>query len=525
MSSRKRMRSMSARRGALGALTKGGKYPYSTHGTLHVRRGSSDAMYVGLTPGAYAHQVSPQEQMMRKNLGWTGRGSYKRIGGRIGSAIGRAAGNKTLGYALGRVAGSGADVLQRMYQGRGAYVSNQLMVDGSAMKQGMQVTGTRNETDDVVFTHREYIQDVYAPKDGLLENREYSINPGLQSTFPWLSQIAANYEEYELIQCIFYYRSTVSESTSNTNGQAGSVFLVTNYNPTAPKFTDKETMMQYHGAVSGKITEDLVHGVECHPSKLTDTCKYVRTGPVSDDIKDYDHAKFQLGIQNTPAAFIGQIIGELWVDYKVRLSKPKFYTNRGLGIQKDIFVDVSPTQETYFSAANTIAAKRNNIGCSLIPGTTGSNGFVDIVLPPTFAGRVKLEFTIEASDGTAPTFSGSAPLSFSFGINSRISSVLGLHAVQGGSTDAPLSAMQLWRNENNIQCFMLQAILDVLPAGPGNDNVIRIGGALANDSWNAGDGALGSAKIEITEEPNFSYSTVDSRFEFLNNQGGALLLS
>ena len=54
--------------------------------------------------------------------------------------------------------------------------------------------------------------------------------------------------------------------------------MATNYNPDAVNFVSKEAMMQYHGAVSGRVTEDLTHGVECDPALNAGTAtKYVRT--------------------------------------------------------------------------------------------------------------------------------------------------------------------------------------------------------------------------------------------------------
>ena len=90
-------------------------------------------------------------------------------------------------------------------------------------------------------------------------------------------------------------------------------------------------MMNYHGAMSGRLTEDHIHGVECEPFANQGTpTKYVRSLPLAgstQSLSNYDWGNFQIAFVNTPAAFFNQQIGELWVSYTVKLSKPKLYAS------------------------------------------------------------------------------------------------------------------------------------------------------------------------------------------------------
>lgn len=252
---------------------------------------------------------------------------------RAGDAVADAADAAT-GGATGLIRG-GAQALHRMYKGTGAYQSNSLVDEGAAVPGFNDVP----DGNSVVISHREYISDVYGPNTNTFTNVAYEINPGLERTFPWLSQIACNYDEYTIQQLMFTYRPTVTEFAA-ASGQQGQIIMATQYNAADAPFTDKRVMMQYDGAMSSKVSCEQVHGVECNPAKLSgDQGKYIRNRPVlqEQDINTYDHGKFNIAIADIPTTYNNQSIGELWVSYTIELRKPKFYSNKGLAITKDIF--------------------------------------------------------------------------------------------------------------------------------------------------------------------------------------------
>lgn len=291
--------------------------------------------------------------------------------------------------------------------GMGAY--NSLVNNGGA--GGGAVTDSvpsfcsaDDETGALTVTHREYVADLYAP--GVVggpaigfANQSYALNPGLEQSFPWLSQIAANYEEFEFQQLMYTYRSTTTDIGNSSNGQCGTVILATNYNASSQPFGDKITMMEYDGAMSAKVTEHLIHGIECDPEKLSSAQgKYVRTGPVQtgQDIKTYDQGLFQFATANTPSTLNGLSLGEIWVSYTVRLRKPRFYVNRGLAQDQDIFVGQAPFAATSWMGpmGSLLKAQNNNIGCLL--SYNGANQLV-ITFPANWAGQVRIRLTLQGT--------------------------------------------------------------------------------------------------------------------------------
>jgi hypothetical protein len=258
----------------------------------------------------------------------------------------------------------------------------------------MQFSSPNDESQSLILAHSEYIADVYAPSSGVFYNTSYAINPGLSNNFPFLAQFAVNFEEYELLQMVFEFHSTVdSAASSNSAGNTGTIIMATNYRADSPAFTNKEEMIQYHGGVSGRLTEQLTHGVECDPSKLSDAHKFVRNRPTTGDIKTFDHGIFQLAMQNIPSAFFNQQVGELWVYYKVKLSKPKLVAAlKNDATEYRLLSSGSPSfaNNNLFGTPLTALANNLSISQSWIQGSTG----VDSRLVVTFSAQISGAFEI-----------------------------------------------------------------------------------------------------------------------------------
>jgi hypothetical protein len=252
----------------------------------------------------------------------------------------------------------------------------------------------------VCITHREFISDIFGPETaGGFQNTVYSINPALVRTFPWLAQVAANYEEYTMRQLIFTYRSTVTDFVAN-NGQVGSIIMATQYNPSDSPFASKQDAMEYDLAESGKVSMNMLHGVECDPKQLSGAAgKFTRAGPVtgSQDLKQYDWGNLNVAISNIPAQFENQALGELWVSYTVELRKPKFFVSRGLSIQRDTFVAYASPDAFGDVAKDSLVGNQNRIGGQFYQVTANDMRYK---FPATFSGTVRITLVCTS------TFSG-----------------------------------------------------------------------------------------------------------------------
>lgn len=161
--------------------------------------------------------------------------------------------------------------------------------------------------------------------------------------------------------------------------------------------------MEYDQAMSGKVSQNMLHGVECDPAQNSGTNgKYVRSGPPKegDDLKQYDWANLNMAVCNIPSQFANQALGEIWVSYTVELRKPKFYVSRGLNILRDTFVGGTGVPDTLdkLVAKNDFAyGQQNRIGGTLsaigVPANPLKEGGIRYTFPATFSGSVCIKIT------------------------------------------------------------------------------------------------------------------------------------
>jgi len=301
--------------------------------------------------------------------------------------------------------------------GGGPTTVNNEIVDGGEGLNVPQFASGGGEMGTITISHREYVADVFGPDSaGVFQNITYGLNPALPDTFPWLSQVAANYEEYTIKQLIFTFRTTVTDFVAS-NGQVGTVLMATQYNANDSPFQSKQDMMEYAGAVSAKVSQQIHAGVECDPAQLSGAPgKYTRSGPAppGEDLKTYDVGTLNIATSNTPAQFNNQAIGELWVSYTVELRKPKFFVTRAQQLLTDVFIaDSAATGGTALGSIDWGVGQQNRIGGLLattlptnnsdpnnpIAYPAGANTLY-YVFPATFAGDV--EITLGASTPAPP---------------------------------------------------------------------------------------------------------------------------
>lgn len=297
------------------------------------------------------------------------------------------------GVLSGNIGGSYSDVT-----GTGAY-----KVRRNSLMNCIDLTGTvprvRNTArgEAFVVSHREFIKDV---ESGNYENEDfdstvftlesYNLNPANSLLFPWLSNIAGNFQEYQLRGMLVEFKTTASDLSTTLS--LGTVIMTADYNVLADAPATKQTMENMENAGSCKPSMSLIMPIECAPSQ-TSVSTHLYVGPLDAEVGDlrlYDLCKIFLATVGIPKA--GVKIGELWVSYEFAFYKPKLL-NFPIA-QENLSCAVrytSPTPENpmnpEFAEIELGSSELFSIdpfdGSIIFPAEWGQNYLISIVYRPT----------------------------------------------------------------------------------------------------------------------------------------------
>jgi len=264
--------------------------------------------------GAYTYRAPARRY--KPSTYMKGRGGYYFKGSASASAklpgFGNVSGSLEGGFSKGTT-----------LRGLGAYDLNSLAHNVLIKPDLPEVRNSVYVEGGTIIRHREYLGTITTSSTANTFNiQSYPLNPAQSSTFPWLSSIAQNYEEYKPNGLMFEFRSTASDAiASSTNLALGQVMLCTQYDPTDPDFASDIEMLNYSWAQSGKVSDTVCHFIECDPKQSPLSHLYTRAGGLESDLRFTDFGKFSIatnGLQGTSVQ-----VGQLWVTYEFIMYKPK----------------------------------------------------------------------------------------------------------------------------------------------------------------------------------------------------------
>lgn len=236
-----------------------------------------------------------------------------------------------LGSKAGEYIGGAAQRAFSAITGFGDYSVKQNVFATGSLPQVMNDPGAGG----TVIRFQEYLGDIVTSAVANDFNiQEFILNVANEQTFPWVSQLAANYEQYEMQGLLFQFRSTSANALNSTNTALGSVMMATQYDVMDTPFASKGEMLNYEFSTSCKPSENCMHMIECAPKQTTISQLYTLNGPVPTgaDPRLYHLGRFHVAT----TGFQGQSvnIGELHVTYQIKLLKPKLFASLGLLIDE-----------------------------------------------------------------------------------------------------------------------------------------------------------------------------------------------
>lgn len=184
------------------------------------------------------------------------------------------------------------------------------------MRTGVpDVSGSPYQGDGRVrIRHREYIADVAGSV--AFAATGYAINPGIATSFPWLSNLAVNFESYLFRSLSFEYETQKSTATS------GAVMLAVDFDAADAAPATKTALMTYHNAVRSAVWGECCYRSDGADLRKFGVQRYIRSAALAADldIKTYDVGNLFVATQGEADT---TAIGELYVVYDVELITPQ----------------------------------------------------------------------------------------------------------------------------------------------------------------------------------------------------------
>lgn len=227
---------------------------------------------------------------------------------------------ESAGELLGKKLGAFAGKLLGKFTGTGDYQTD-LPAGGLPIEETLVPQFIKSDNQrETRIRHREFIGSVYASSTaGVFSNTTYILNPANKVTFPWLSKIALQYDQWEPHGAVVIFKSLTS--TYAASQSLGTVIIASEYDVYDPPYITKVEMANSEFAVSGNAAQCLMHPIECAVTE-----RMTRVFTVGTPIDTHDNKRF-FDLCNIQVASEGclanQLLGELWLTYDISFYKPQ----------------------------------------------------------------------------------------------------------------------------------------------------------------------------------------------------------
>jgi len=263
------------------------------------------------------------------------------LGGAIGGKLGSKRVGRSVGGFLGKITGTGDYRVS----------TNSIANSSATMALDTVPQFMKRNSRETRVTHREFLGKIVAsPTVGAFNSQSFSLNPGLFETFPWLSNIANQFDEWRPNGIVVVYKS--ASSTFSGTSSLGIITMATDYDVLDPPYVNTIEMNNSDFAVSTNVAANLIHPIECAIKERPTRLLYTRSGPITtnDNLRWYDLGNFQVATEGCTAS---QVCGELWITYDISFFKAQINSTP---------LNVNPIAASYLSFTDITASEPYGVG-------------------------------------------------------------------------------------------------------------------------------------------------------------------
>lgn len=214
---------------------------------------------------------------------------------------------------------------------------------------------------------------------------KYEVNPGIVATFPWLSTLAKEWEQYRFHKLTFTYANRCSTATK------GSVIIAPDYDPSDPAPTTEMAVTSYRDAISASSWKECSSILDPDAMYPLGPRKYVRINNVPGSKKVYDAANVYFCTADQADT---TVIGKVFVTYDI-----EFFIPQTVGALEPTAVSVY----SFTADTNIATGVETIIPWTVVAGTSISGEPVAGAITPA-KGCYSLTGTVSAKSDNAAAF-------------------------------------------------------------------------------------------------------------------------
>jgi hypothetical protein len=193
--------------------------------------------------------------------------------------------------------------------------------------------------------HREFLGNVVGQAAWTISNT-FALNPGIPASFPWLSNIAQNWETYRFSRLRYCYYTKVGSNI------AGSVIISPDYDAADAAPASEIVATTYKGAEEDAAWKNICCVLSSASMYTMGPKKFVRVGALSSnqDLKTYDVGNLFVSVVDFTGAVAA---GKLWVEYDVTFFTPQVSPSGNFQFSNVIQSGATLSQASIFGTAGT----------------------------------------------------------------------------------------------------------------------------------------------------------------------------
>ncbi len=193
---------------------------------------------------------------------------------------------------------------------------------------------------------RELISESLAGNTAFSITSQIAVNPGLSASFPWLSVMAQQYEQYKIHSLVYEYVPYVPTTTQ------GTVVMFMDYSASDPQPSSETQAMNHPGAICAPVWQGCKFSARVPDMFPTGPRKYVRDCLVAGDDKLYDAGTFYLCVDNETST---ATIGKLFARYDIEFFTPQLTGGLSSAPQNTTFLTAPGPQTISTGVATNVA--------------------------------------------------------------------------------------------------------------------------------------------------------------------------